>query len=87
MITKFEIVKGHREYTYPLKKDIEYCVSGSGTFTVEVLHGGKEVYGVVLRENYIQLPKFNEDCQLKVRGRDMMAFTIYLSDASIPERG
>ena len=88
MITKFEIVKGHREYVYPLKKDTEYCVSGSGTFTVEVLHGGKEVYAVILREDYIQLPKFKEDCQIKLVGRDTMQFTIFLSDESlIPLRG
>jgi len=80
MVTKFEIVKGHREYIHSIKKDTEYCVSGSGTFTVEVLYQSKEVYGVVLKEGYIQLPKFREDCQVRVQGRDMMAFTIYLSD-------
>ena len=86
MVTKFEIVKGHREYTYPIKKDTEYCVSGSGTFTVEVLYDGKELYAVILREDYIQLPKFTEDCQLRLIGRDTMAFTIYLSDTNIPGR-
>lgn len=73
MVTKFEIVKGTREYLHPLKKDTEYCVSGSGTFTVEVLHQGKEVYGVILREDYIQLPKFETECQLRLIGRDTMA--------------
>lgn len=83
MITKFEIVKGHREYTYALKKDTDYCLSGSGTFTIEVSHGGKEIYAAILRENYIQLPPFKEDCQLKLVGRDTMQFTIFLSTSAL----
>jgi hypothetical protein len=80
MITKFEIIKGHREYVWPLKKDTEYCVSGSGVFTLEVLCQGKEIYAVILREDYIQLPKFKEDCQIRLIGRDTMVFTIFMSD-------
>ena len=83
MITKFEIVKGHREYTHPIKKDTEYCVSGSATFTVEVLYQGKEIYGVVSNTGYVPLPKFKEDCQIRIKGRDMLAFTIYLSDTNL----
>lgn len=80
MTTKFEIVKGHREYLHPLKRDTDYWLSGSGVFTVEVLHGGKEVFAVILREDFIQLPRFAEDTQLRLIGRDTMCFTIFLSD-------
>lgn len=83
MITKFEIVKGHREYTYNLKPNTEYCVSGSGTFTVEVLHKGKEIYALILREDYVKLPLFKEETQIRLIGRDTMAFTIFLSDPSL----
>ena len=80
MITKCEMAKSQRLWTIPLKKETEYCVSGSGVFTVEVLHQGREVYGLILREDYVQLPKFKEDCQLRLIGRDTMTFTIYVSD-------
>lgn len=81
MTTKFEIVKGTREYTYPLQKNREYWVSGSGTFTVEILQGSKEIFAVILREDFIHLPAFEVDTQIRLIGRDTMAFTIFLSDA------
>jgi hypothetical protein len=81
MTRKFEIVKGQREYVIPISADTEYCVSGSGTFTVEILDGGKEVYALMLREDYVQLPKFSKACQMRLIGRDTMAFTIFVSDS------
>lgn len=83
MTRKFEVVKGQREYTIPINADTEYCVSGSGTFTVEILDGGKEVYALILREDYVQLPRFSRQCQMRLVGRDTMAFTIFVSDSRL----
>lgn len=83
MIKKYEIGPGHREHVIQLNRDTEYCVSGSGTFTILVTFKHLEVYGVILREDYIQLPKFSEDCTMKLVGRDTMSFLIYVSDSNL----
>lgn len=80
MIRKFDIVKGQREYTVLLTMQMEYCVSGSGVFTVEVLDGDKEVYGLILRDNHIVLPKFSRNCTLRLKAWDLASFTIFVSD-------
>jgi len=80
MTRKFAVVKGQREYTVPLSSGVEYCVSGSGTFTLEVLHNGNLVYALILREDYVQLPAFQDNVNLRLVGRDTMEFTIFVSD-------
>lgn len=67
----------------PISRDIEYCVSGSGSFTVEVMDGNTGVYGVVVNIGYVKLPKFSKDCQLHLVGRDWSYFTIYVSDSKM----
>jgi hypothetical protein len=81
MIRKFDIVKGQREYTVPITMNMDYCVSGSGVFTIEVLDGDKEVYGLVLRDNHVVLPKFSKNCQMRLKAWDLASFTIFVSDS------
>ena len=80
MITKYHIAKGAREYMGRLPKGLAHCVSGSGVFTVEVLHKGEPVYALILREDYVMLPPFQDECQIRLVGRDTMEFTIFVSD-------
>lgn len=80
MIRKFEIVKGQRTYTVPISAGMEYCVSASGAFTVEVMDGNADVWAAVIDIGHVTLPKFSKDCQLRIVGRDWSSFTVHVSD-------
>jgi len=66
-----------------LNSGVEYCVSGSGTFTLEVMYNGNVVYALILREDYVQLPAFADNVNLRINGSHTMEFTVFVSDSRL----